>query len=172
MLKEIMMLRLYENSKLGSRKHATDAGIDLYFHSTSHNLKIEIPANGMNIIGTGLAVEIPEGYVGQIWPKSRSNFLIGGGVIDSLFLGELLVKVINPTNQSIVINHGDAIAQLLILPVETPTIREVESEEFYSIKSERGKTGGIMSQVSTATWLKDDELPEPSEPDINEGLHW
>jgi deoxyuridine 5'-triphosphate nucleotidohydrolase len=55
-----------------------------------------------------------------------------------------------------------------VMPVETPVIREVDSEEFNKVKSERGATGGILRQVNVAEWteIDDNGLPKPSKPDI------
>jgi dUTP pyrophosphatase len=151
MLKEIKVTKLFDDVKLPVRKHSTDAGLDLFYYNPLHEKDpIVILRYEYEILETGVAVYIPEGFVGQFWPKSRSNFLIGGGIEDSGYTGQLLVKVFNPTSYDLFIRSGDAIAQLVILPVETPKVVEVTKEEFDSIKSERGATGGILEQVTIA----------------------
>jgi dUTP pyrophosphatase len=164
MLREVMVLKLYENAKLPIRKHSTDSGMDLFYYDSlflrAGGALVE--AHNYIILETGISVCVPEGYTGQIWPKSRSNFLVGGGIVDAGYMGQILVKIFNPTDEDIIIKDGDAIAQLVILPVETPEVKEVTSEEFNSIKSERGANGGILTQVSTATWLEEEGVPDPS----------
>ncbi|KKK49219.1 hypothetical protein LCGC14_3137270, partial [marine sediment metagenome] len=78
-----------------------------------------------------------------------SNHLIGGGVIDSNYQGEILVKVINYKLQMKVIRRGDAIAQLLIFPIYNPVIlEEVSLDSIHKYKSARGSSGGIVTELS------------------------
>jgi dUTP pyrophosphatase len=73
-------------------------------------------------VRTGLELEIPEGHVGLVWP--RSGLAVGqgidtlAGVIDSDYRGELRVVLINHGDETLVIRPGDRIAQLLIQKVE------------------------------------------------------
>ena len=126
------------DSILPSRKHSDDAGLDLYASET----KI-IEGNGINVIGTGIAVDIPKGYVGLIFLKSGSNFLLGGGVVDAGYQGEIKIKIFNIKTETIQIEKGQAIAQLLIVPIETPEVREVQISDLFKDKSDRGAEGGI-----------------------------
>jgi dUTP pyrophosphatase len=162
MNKEIRICKIYPDARLPIRKHPNDAGLDLFCYANRVNLQEIVHEQDYHILGTGIKIEIPEGYVGQIWPKSSSNLLVGGGIIDAGYKGEILVKVFNPMyNGDILIFDGDPIAQLVILPVETPEIKEVDEKEFDSIKSDRGETGGILTQVSNATVITiDDPLPK------------
>jgi dUTP pyrophosphatase len=89
------------------------------------------------IIPTGIKVELPENTFGLLKPKSRHSFLIGGGVVDEAFRGEILVRVI-PFEAGYV-KIGDAIAQLIVLPVLYPKVEQVRSLS----KSPRGEDGGI-----------------------------
>jgi len=132
-----------------------DAGIDL----TAMSSKLEY-VNGVAqyVYGTGIAVEIPEGYVGLVFPRSsiaKMNMTLSNavGVIDSNFRGEITAKfnVINDDEFSYICNTadgnysghvgrynlGDRICQLLIIPY--PTIDLVESDELSS--TERGDQG-------------------------------
>lgn len=131
---------------LPTRKHSTDAGLDLYADLYSSNIGyIEIFENEYKVVHTGVTVEIPEGFFGWITNKSGSNYLIGGGIVDEGYQGELLVKVINPINELLVINHGDKIAQLLILPCRILGIENVELSEIHQKPTERKDTGGITN---------------------------
>jgi dUTP pyrophosphatase len=91
-----------------------------------------------------VTVEIPLGYAGLIKPKSRSNFLLGAGVVDAGYQGELLVKIVNPADQPLQIEPGEAIAQLLVISVETPSVIETPADTIHAQTSARGASGGIL----------------------------
>lgn len=154
-MKQIKFATLYSSAKEPKRKYVGDAGIDLYLYlgeldeedSINKELYVHIPANSMYICKTGVTVEIPDGYFGWITNKSRNDFLIGGGIVDAGYQGELLVKVINPVDWDLELVQGQAIAQLLIIPCETPEVLMVSSSDIHQDKTERGNTGGIVDQV-------------------------
>ncbi len=115
-----------------------DAGADLVATS------IDTSRGGQVVYGTGVAVEIPEGMVGLVFPRSsvRNTQLIMSnsvGVIDSGYRGEIMVTFNLTTKDWVaeLYNVGDRIAQLVIVPV--PLIQYVEVEELS--ETERG-TGG------------------------------
>lgn len=135
--------RLFPDAILPTRKHIKDAGLDLYAYSDDLILAGEVA-----IIRTGVAVQLPPACAGFIWPKSRSNYLIGGGVVDETYRGEIFVKIINPSNNPINIQKGDAIAQLVVQPVLYPSVWEVSLDEYNQSVTDRGATGGIVEQVS------------------------
>ena len=81
-----------------NRKHPTDAGIDLYANLDEYK-SLVISNNNYEIVNTGVTVEIPEGYFGWITNKSKSNFLVGAGIVDQNYQGELLVKIFNPLGE-------------------------------------------------------------------------
>lgn len=84
------------------------------------------------LIPTGLFIEIPEGYEGQI--RARSGLALkkglslpnGIGTIDSDYRGELKVIVVNLGRENIEINHGERIAQLVIMKYEKADIELVD----------------------------------------------
>ena len=71
-----------------------DAGADL-----TASEKTVIPARKRSLVGTGIRLEIPEGYVGLIWPRSglaiKKGIDCGAGVIDSCYRGEIKVLLFN-----------------------------------------------------------------------------
>ena len=84
--------------------------------------QVTLLPNESQIFGTGLAVEIPLGFVGLIVPRSGTGVLglvIGNlvGVIDSDYRGEVKVCVWNRTNRNIELEHNFRYAQMLFLPV-------------------------------------------------------
>ena len=144
---KVKFKRLNENAVMPKKAHPTDAGFDLV--ATSR----EIDEYGNIVYGTGLAVEIPEGYVGLAFPRSSvSKYDIvmanSTGVIDAHFRGEMKFKF-KPTlhawenideevGEEILVcgfhdtetvtpyNVGDRVAQLIIMPIPEIEFEEVE----------------------------------------------
>ena len=110
---------LNELAKLPTRKHETDAGLDLYA-----NERVQILPGEFRIVKTGISIELPKNTFGWITNKSRNNFLIGGGIVDEGYTGELLVKVFNPTQLPVSIVLNQAFAQLLVIPIVKPEVTE------------------------------------------------
>lgn len=117
------------------RAHAWDAGIDIL---TPYFFKLE--AGSSFVIDSGVHVEIPEGYVGLLKSKSGLNVwngILSEGVIDAGYEGSIRVKLYNHSENDYTFQRGDKITQLLIMPVETPVLKQVDK-----IKgSERGDNG-------------------------------
>jgi len=81
---------------------------------------VTIPAGGRAAVPTGIAVEIPPGHVGLVWPRSglavRNGIDTLAGVIDSDYRGEVRVVLVNHGAEGFAIAPGDRIAQLLVQP--------------------------------------------------------
>ncbi|HXI59277.1 MAG TPA: dUTP diphosphatase [Polyangia bacterium] len=83
-------------------------------------------------VPTGLALEIPAGFEGQVRPRSGLALRVGvtivnaPGTIDSDYRGELVVLLVNLGREPHVINPGDRIAQLVIAPVTQVEVAEVQ----------------------------------------------
>lgn len=126
---ELKIKRLTEDAVLPIRAHEGDAGIDL----TCTTITQEINECGQLIIvyHTGLAMEIPEGYVGLIFPRSSiSNkalaFCNSVGVIDAGYRGEIMAKMRSTTDVvPAVYKPGERFAQLVITPIAGYSIAEV-----------------------------------------------
>ena len=124
-----------------TRAHETDAGLDLY--AMEKNL---IPAGGSVCFDTGVHMQIPAGYVGMVKSKSGLNVRFGitsEGVIDAGYTGSIMVKLYNHGENAVVIEQGQKISQLVLLPIITPELELVDSLE----ETERG-TGGFGSTGS------------------------
>jgi dUTP pyrophosphatase len=142
---------IHDDAFLPLRKHRGDAGIDLpayLIDEKGRAREFSLAPGDIGIFRTDLLVEIPDGYFGWITNKSSKDYLIGGGIVDSTFSGELLVKIINVTDKTLHFKHGDFIAQLLILPCITPEIEIVSPLEIHKTKTERGGDGGIVRELS------------------------
>ena len=113
-----------------------DAAFDLY---SSKN--VEIASMERAQVSTGIAMEIPDGYVGLIWDKSGLSQKAGlktlGGVVDAGYRGEVLVGVINLSKENYKFEKGHKVAQMIIQKREHCDI--VEVAELGS--SERGSAG-------------------------------
>ena len=133
--------RLDLSAKLPGRKHPGDAGVDIYANET-----LTIAPFSAARVHTGLAFEVRETFMLLARPKSGSDFLLGAGVIDPGYQGEILIKVINYTPNPLTIHHGDALAQLVQVAIFTDPLEEVAPERLYPSPSERGADGGIARQ--------------------------
>lgn len=84
------------------------------------------------MIPTGIAVAIPAGHAGLVAPRSglaaRSGVSVvnGPGVVDSGYRGEINVILINHGTSELTIRRGDRIAQLIVIPIDTPDLIEVD----------------------------------------------
>ena len=108
---------LNSNAIMPTRANPTDAGLDLYA-----NNRCKINVLERSLVTTGIAIEIPSGYVARIAPRSGLAFKYGvdvlAGVIDSSYRGEIKIILINHGDDNFYVEPGDKIAQLLIQPVE------------------------------------------------------
>jgi len=97
-------------------------------------------------VSTGIAMQIPDGYVGLIWDKSGISQKHGlktlGGVIDAGYRGEIIVGLFNTSDTAHIFSIGQKIAQILIQKIEQPEIIEVlELEESTRGTGAFGSTG-------------------------------
>lgn len=122
----LKVLKLIENAFLPVRANQTDAGADLI-----SPINIIIPPHGSARIPLGIAIELPVGTAGFIFARSGLGANEGitprnkVGVIDEKYRGEIIVVLKNDTNEHYVVQRGQKIAQLVIMPVFTPVIQEV-----------------------------------------------
>ena len=126
--------RLTEESKLPTKKYAGDAGFDLY-----STIDVVIEPHTTAIIPTGIAIELPSGFFGWITNKSSKEYLVGAGIVDNNYRGEIKVRIFNVLNKKIYIKEGDAIAQLILLPQINDAIELV----LFLSETDRNNDGGI-----------------------------
>ena len=119
------------------------AGIDL---RAFLGADVCIPPLGRARIPTGLKLEIPEGYEGQVRPRSGLAIKTGltvlnsPGTIDSDYRGDLEIILINLGAENVIIKDGERIAQLVIAPVS-----RVQIEETFELSATKRGTGGFGS---------------------------
>ena len=136
---ELPIQRLREDAVVPERAYAGDAGLDL-----SACERVELGPGERALVGTGLAVAIPEGYAGFVQPRSglaaRHGLTVvnSPGLVDSGYRGELRVVLLNTdATEPFVVEPGMRIAQLVVLPI--PELELVEVDELPA--SERGVRG-------------------------------
>ena len=149
MVMNVKIKKLHPSAVIPKYAKAGDAGMDLTAVTKSYD------RDGNIVYGTGLAFEIPEGYVGLVFPRSslsRLDIALSNcvGVIDSGYRGEVTVKfkpamLFNREQRPIILNNriyevGERVAQIIIIPY--PQITFVEADELS--ETERG-TGGYGS---------------------------
>lgn len=114
-----------------------DKGLPLPAYKTPGSVALDLYARESIIMGkfttskipTGIAIEIPLGYEGQIRPRSSTSadgIIVHPGTIDADYRGELMVIVSNFCSTLLRIERGDRIAQLVIAPVTIVNVLEAE----------------------------------------------
>jgi dUTP pyrophosphatase len=136
---KVRIKKLNENAVIPSYAKDGDAGMDLVATSIISNTSTQIT------YGIGLALEIPNGFVGLIFPRSsvrKTRLMLSNcvGVVDSGYRGELQATFNKINNDSVSENDykvGDRIAQIMIIP--HPPIEFEEADELSD--TERGDGG-------------------------------
>jgi dUTP pyrophosphatase len=120
----IQIQKLSEGAKIPSFAHNDDAAMDFFASEM-----VTIDQGKRAQVRTGIAVAIPEGFAGLIWDKSglshKAGLKVIGGVIDAGYRGEILIGIMNLSEDSYTFKVGDKIAQMLIQKIEHPEIVEV-----------------------------------------------
>ncbi len=135
---KIPVLRLDSEFPLPEPAHEGDAGVDLRATVTT-----TLAPGERRLIPTGIAIAVPPGHVGMVTPRSGLAIRHGismvnaPGIVDSGYRGELQVIAINHGSEPVVLERGERIAQLVVVPFVTPEFEPVEALP----DSERGAGG-------------------------------
>lgn len=138
---KVKIKKLNTNAKVPTRGSEEAAGYDLYSNSD-----VEIRPEGTIKVNTGIAMEIPKGYFGAIYARSGLATKEGlrpancVGVIDSDYRGEIIVALHNDSNIVRVVEKGERIAQIVIMPYLS-----VEFEEVGNLDETKRGNGGFGS---------------------------
>ena len=104
---------LHEDAKLPTQGSDESAGLDLHTIES-----VIIPPKHRALLSTGIAMSMPKGYVGLIWPRSKLAAKMGidvlAGVVDSDYRGEIMISLLNTGFNSVEIKSGDKVAQMII----------------------------------------------------------
>lgn len=135
---KVRFKKLVPEAVIPTKAHPTDAGFDLTCIRAVYS-------RDWISYSTGIAVEIPEGYVGLIFPRSsiyKKDLLLSNsvGVIDSGYRGEVMFKFRYVGTEGKTYEVGDRIGQLIILPYP-----EIEFEETNELSDSDRGTGGYGS---------------------------
>ena len=135
---KIPVMRLDPDLPLPASAHAGDAGVDLHTRR-----EVTLTPGERSLVATGVAVAVPDGYVGLVAPRSglAARHGIGvvnaPGVIDSGYRGEIQVILVNHGQEPVTLRRGDRIAQLVVVAHGAPEMMEVDALP----GSERGEGG-------------------------------
>ena len=130
--------KLNEDAIIPFYAHPGDAGLDLFSVE-----EVTIEPGKRKLVATGISIELPKNTEAQVRPRSGLALKYGvtvlnsPGTIDEGYRGEIKVILINHGEEAFKINKGDKIAQMVIMPVLTVGIEEVEILN----DSERGEGG-------------------------------
>jgi dUTP pyrophosphatase len=124
---ELRVTRLSDGARLPTQAHEGDAGLDL--HAAEAAL---LEPGERASVGTGIAIEVPDGHAGLVLPRSglakRHGIALvnAPGLIDSGYRGEVRVLLLNTDrDEAFEIEPGDRIAQLVLAPVAEAAVVEV-----------------------------------------------
>jgi dUTP pyrophosphatase len=165
---EVLLLQLDPGLELPSYAHPGDAGVDLRSSES-----FELRPGERRLVGTGVAISLPEGYAAFVHPRSglaaRHGVTIvnAPGTVDAGYRGEIKVCLINTDRtQPVNIARGDRIAQLVVQPVSTAVFLPVTALPS-SVRGigGYGSTGGILSGANepAATQRGDKSMSVPRE---------
>jgi dUTP pyrophosphatase len=136
---DVPVVRMRDGARIPGRAYAGDAGIDL---ATCE--RVELRPGERAVVGTGLAVAIPDGHAGFVQPRSglaaRHGIAVvnSPGLIDAGYRGEIKVVLLNTdSSETFTAEAGDRIAQLVVLALPAVALREVDELP----PSERGARG-------------------------------
>ncbi|MDO4562195.1 MAG: dUTP diphosphatase [Clostridia bacterium] len=135
--------KLKDNATLPTQGHKGDAGFDLY---ACVDEPVIIESGETVKIPTGLSIAVPDGYFGAVFARSGLATKQGlrpancVGVCDAPYRGEYIVALHNDSQEDRIVNHGDRIAQLIIIPFLSVEFNQVDELS----ETERG-IGGFGS---------------------------
>lgn len=130
-----MRIKLDRYAYMPVRAHRTDAGLDL----RSPN-EITIKAGESVVIDTGVHVQLPAGTAGLMVSKSGLNIrhgILSTGLIDEGYTGSIRVKLYNHSGEDYVVQEGDKISQMIVIPVIRDSLELVDALD----DSDRGDKG-------------------------------
>lgn len=133
-----MKIQVVDGGREPHRAHKGDAGLDLYARTGQ-----EVLPGGIAKVPLGVSVAVPDGHVGLLVPRSSLAAKRGlwgqTGIIDSGYRGELsaIVRNVHPRELPTLIQPGDRIYQLVVVPLARPKIELVDTLD----ETERGSGG-------------------------------
>jgi len=138
---KIRIKKLRQDIQLPSYALPGDAGLDMFSDED-----VIIESGQRHVFATGFALEMPTGYCALVWDKgglsSKHGLKVMGGVFEYTYRGEYMICLLNTSEQAYEFKKGDKIAQLLIQPITTVELIEVEElDETIRGEGRHGSTG-------------------------------
>ncbi len=121
---QISFKKLHSDAVSPERAHHNDSGVDLFSIE-----RIKIPPQSPVKIKTGISMALPEGTSGFVWGKSSlesEGLIVTAGLIDAGYRGEIIVCMFNLTKKPKIIEKGQKIAQLVVVPTYYPDFTQME----------------------------------------------
>jgi len=119
---------LSSSATLPTTSYSSAAGIDLY-----SSKRVVLEAKGFALIPTGISISLPSGTYGQIFSRSgltvKKRLFTGAGVIDPDYRGEVQVAMFNFSEEEVILEEGERVAQLVLLHYTSPKIVKIERED-------------------------------------------
>jgi dUTP pyrophosphatase len=148
----VRLVRLDPGLPVPGYAHPGDAGADL--HATT---EVTLRPGERALVPTGVALAVPEGYVGLVHPRSGLaarhgiSMVNAPGTIDAGYRGEVLVNLVNlDPHEAFTLRRGDRIAQLVVQQVALCEFVEVDSlDETSRGDTGHGASGGFGTQTQT-----------------------
>tara|TARA_R100000908_G_C3744642_1_gene140252 strand:+ start:200 stop:667 length:468 start_codon:yes stop_codon:yes gene_type:complete len=135
----LKIARTHNTAKLPSRANPSDAGADVFYcpaFDPDNFRHVRIDPGDSVILPTGLKVEVPHGYMLEVKNRSgmaaKKNLIVGACVIDSGYSGEVFVNLHNIGKTKKIVEVGDKIAQLVLIPVVQWRCFPVEENRLYT----------------------------------------
>ena len=125
---EIELKLINDNATVPSRKHDSDIGYDI-----SAAIDVLIPSKQVQLINTGIAINLPNQCAGFVLPRSglaskhKITLINSPGLVDPGYTGELMVPLINHGSSDYQIKIGDRIAQLVLINTNSVEFKIVEN---------------------------------------------
>lgn len=141
---ELQVKLLYPDAKVPVKAHEEDACYDVFAYlQTDKHQSVWIQPGERRLINTGICLGIPSGWEVQLRPRSGKaskeglTVLNTPATIDSGYIGEIKVLLINHGNMGVEIKHSDKIAQMKVSKVPTVSLKIVETLD----DTQRGSSG-------------------------------
>ena len=141
--KQVKIFKVRENSKLPSRSHITDAGMDLFYCPEGDIKFTTLHPGDSKLFPTGLKIQVPSDHMLQIMNKSgiasKRSLVVGACVVDEGYTGEVFVNLHNIGKDTQVVESGHKLAQAVFVKIQKPELVVIQdSEHLYESSTTRG----------------------------------
>ncbi len=140
--------KLRDSAKDPVRANPSDAGLDVFYCPSDGRKQIKIQPGQSVVLETGLKFGVPHGFMLEVKNRSsmaaKKQLIVGACVIDPGYNGELMVNLHNVSKQEKVVNYGDKIAQVVMIPIVHFRARKLMTDTLYNSPicvSNRGSGG-------------------------------